>query len=109
MILLSFKYWLLDETKQWLLDSINLFILLAIADWLFAALKMKFLGFLLLSIIFAATSYAEASDESQSVADSPLISYLLGKIQRLEAKMAMPSVRNTRQVDIPNNNSSKNR
>ena len=67
---------------------------------------MKFLNFLLLSIIFDATSYAEARDETQSAADSPLVSYLLGKIQRLEEKI-MPSVRNTRQVDIPNNNSRK--
>ena len=61
---------------------------------------------LLISTIFAII-YAEANEETQIVADSPLISYLLSKIQRLEAKMTKPTVRNTRQVDVPIDNTSK--
>ena len=65
---------------------------------------MKFLVLLVLSITFATTS-AEINDEN--LADSPLISNLLDKIQWLEAKMIKPTVRNTRQVDKPSDNSSK--
>ena len=54
---------------------------------------------LLLFAIFFITVSAEVDDES--VADSPLISYLLSKMQRLEAKMTKPTIRNTRQADKP--------
>ena len=68
---------------------------------------MKFLNILLLISTIFAIIYAEANEETQIVADSPLISYLLSKIQRLEAKMTKPTVRNTRQVDVPIDNTSK--
>ena len=46
---------------------------------------------------FFLTTAVEVTDED---ANSPLVSYLLAKVQRLEAKMmAKPSVRNTREVE----------
>ena len=59
-------------------------------------LKMKFLILILFSIIFL-TDAVEVTDED---INSPLVSYLLAKVQRLEAKMmAKPNVRNTREVE----------
>ena len=65
---------------------------------LLAVLGMKLLLFLLFAIFFIMVS-AEVNDES--VAESPLnqISYLLAKMQRLEAKMTKPTIRNIRQAD----------
>ena len=52
--------------------------------------------FVLYSIIFL-TDAVEVTDED---INSPLVSYLLAKVQRLEAKMmAKPNVRNTREVE----------
>ena len=65
---------------------------------------MKLLILLLFSIIFAATA-VDSNDEN--AADSELVSYLLTKVKRLEAQMTRPTVRNTRQVDKPSDNSSK--
>ena len=57
---------------------------------------MKIFLLILLSVIFLADA-VEVTDED---INSPLISYLLAKVQRLEAKMmAKPSVRNTREVE----------
>ena len=56
---------------------------------------------LLFSIIFVATA-VDSNDEN--AADPALVSHLLAKLRRLEAKM---TVRNTRQVDKPSDNSSK--
>ena len=57
---------------------------------------MKFLILILFSIIFL-TDTVEVTDED---INSPLVSYLLAKVQRLEAKMmAKPNVRNTREVE----------
>ena len=58
---------------------------------------MKFLILILFSIMFL-TDAVEVTDED---ANSPLVSYLLAKVQRLEAKMMakQPSVRNTREVE----------
>ena len=54
-------------------------------------------AFALLIIVCASfTNAAEATDED---INSPLVSYLLAKVQRLEAKMmAKPNIRNTRQT-----------
>ena len=57
---------------------------------------MKIVLLTLFSIIFL-TDAVEVTDED---INSPLISYLLAKVQRLEAKMmAKPNVRNTREVE----------
>ena len=57
---------------------------------------MKASLLLLFSVIFL-TDAVEATDED---INSPLVSYLLAKVQRLEAKMmAKPNVRNTREVE----------
>ena len=57
---------------------------------------MKIFLFVLYSLIFL-TDAVEVTDED---INSPLVSYLLAKVQRLEAKMmAKPSVRNTREVE----------
>ena len=57
---------------------------------------MTMLLLTLLSIIFLADA-VEVTDED---INSPLVSYLLAKVQRLEAKMmAKPNVRNTREVE----------
>ena len=68
------------------------------------ALEMKLLILLLFSLILAATAI-DSNDEN--AADSELVSYLYAKVKRLEAKMARPTLRNTRQVDKPSDNSSK--
>ena len=67
-------------------------------------MKMKLL-LLLLSFTFFITVSAEVSDES--VAESPLISYLLAKMQRLEAKMLKSNIRNTRQADKPSDSNNE--
>ena len=55
---------------------------------------MKILLLFLFSIIFL-TDAVEVPDE-----DSPLVSYLLAKVQRLETRMmAKPNVRNARKVE----------
>ena len=55
---------------------------------------MKILFPVLFSVIFLSDA-VEVPDE-----DSPLVSYLLAKVQRLEARiMARPNVRNTREVE----------
>ena len=52
---------------------------------------------LILFFLFFLTDAVEVTDEDTN---SPLVSYLLAKVQRLEAKMmAKPSVRNTREVE----------
>ena len=52
---------------------------------------------LLLYFLFFFTDAVEITDEDT---DSPLVSYLLAKVQRLEARMmAKPNVRNTREVE----------
>ena len=58
---------------------------------------MKFLILILFSIMFL-TDAVEVTDED---ANSPLVSYLLAKVQRLEAKMMakQPSIRSTREVE----------
>ena len=57
---------------------------------------MKILLLILFSVIFL-TNAVKVTDED---INSPLISYLLAKVQRLETKMmAKPSVRNTREVE----------
>ena len=61
-------------------------------------MKLRILLLLLFAIFFITVS-AELDDES--VAESPLISYLLAKMQQLEAKMTKPTIRNTRQADKP--------
>ena len=59
---------------------------------------MKVFLLLLISFFFL-TDAVEVNDED---INSPLISYLLAKVQRLEAKMmAKPNVRNTREVKKP--------
>ena len=59
-------------------------------------LKMKIFLFTLSFIIFLADA-VEVTDED---INSPLVSYLLAKVQRLEAKvMAKPNVRNTREAE----------
>ena len=58
---------------------------------------MKILLLVLFSVIFL-TDAVEVTDED---INSPLVSYLLAKVQRLEAKvMAKPNVRNTREVEM---------
>ena len=58
---------------------------------------MKLLIPILFSIIFLTDALPEATDED---ANSPLVSSLLAKVQRLEAKMmAKPNMRNTREVE----------
>ena len=58
-------------------------------------LNMKAL--LLLFFLFFFTNAVEVTDEDTN---SPLVSYLLAKVQRLEARMmAKPNVRNTREVE----------
>ena len=58
-------------------------------------MKMKILILPLFLYIFL-TNAAEISNED---INSPLVSYLLAKVQRLEAKMMVrPSIRNTRQT-----------
>ena len=57
---------------------------------------MKAILLILFSVIYL-TDAVEVTDED---INSPLISYLLAKVQRLEAKMmAKPNVRNTREVE----------
>ena len=56
---------------------------------------MKIFLLILFSVIFL-TGGVEVTDED---INSPLVSYLLAKVQRLEAKMAKPNVRNTREVE----------
>ena len=57
---------------------------------------MKF-QILLLFYIFCFADAVETTDEDSN---SPLVSYLLAKVQQLEAKMmAMPKVRNTREAE----------
>jgi len=57
---------------------------------------MKIFLLILFSIIFL-TDAVEVNDED---INSPLVSSLLAKVQRLEAKMiAKPNVRNTREIE----------
>jgi len=57
---------------------------------------MKIFLLIVFSIIFL-TDAVEANEEG---IDSPLVSYLLAKVQRLEAKtMAKPNIRNTREIE----------
>ena len=57
---------------------------------------MKIFLLILFSVIYL-TAAVEVTDED---INSPLVSYLLAKVQRLEAKvMAKPNVRNTREVE----------
>ena len=59
-------------------------------------MKIKIFAVSLFVVIFL-TDAVEVTDEDVT---SPLVSYLLAKVQRLEAKMmAKPSVRNTRKVE----------
>ena len=59
-------------------------------------MKIEIFALLLFVIVFL-TNAVEATDEDMN---SPLVSYLLAKVQRLEAKMmAKPNVRNTREVE----------
>ena len=59
-------------------------------------MKIKIFAVSLFVVIFL-TDAVEVTDED---VNSPLVSYLLAKVQRLEAKMiAKPSVRNTREVE----------
>ena len=52
---------------------------------------------LMLFFLFFLTDAVEVTDEDTN---SPLVSYLLAKVQRLEAKMmAKPGVRNTKEVE----------
>ena len=51
-------------------------------------------------ILFFAIFLADAVEVTDEDINSPLVSYLLAKVQRLEAKMmAKPNVRNTREVE----------
>ena len=60
------------------------------------AFKMKY--FLL--ILFSAILLAGAVEVTNEDINSPLVSYLLAKVERVEAKMmAKPNVRNTREVE----------
>ena len=53
-----------------------------------------------LLILFSVIYLADAVEVTDEDINSPLVSYLLTKVQRLEAKMmAKPSVRNTREVE----------
>ena len=50
--------------------------------------------------LFAVTFLTDAVEFTHEDINSPLVSYLLAKVQRLEAKMmAKPNVRNTREVE----------
>ena len=60
-------------------------------------MKTKILYILPLLLFTLLTEAVEVTDED---INSPLVSYLLAKVQRLEAKMmAKPNVRNTREVE----------
>ena len=60
-------------------------------------MKTKILYILPLLLFIFLTDAVEVTDEDTN---SPLVSYLLAKVQRLEAKMmAKPNVRNTREVE----------
>ena len=51
-------------------------------------------------ILFSVILLTDAVEVTNEDTDSPLVSYLLAKVQRLEAKMmAKPNVRNTREVE----------
>ena len=53
-----------------------------------------------LLILFSAILLTDALEVTDEDINSPLVSYLLAKVQRLEAKMmAKPNVRNTREVE----------
>ena len=53
-----------------------------------------------LLILFSAILLTDAVEVTDEDINSPLVSYLLAKVQRLEAKMiAKPNVRNTREVE----------
>ena len=59
-------------------------------------MKIKIIYILLLFLFILLTDAVEVTDD----VNSPLVSYLLAKVQRLEAKMmAKPNVRNTREVE----------
>ena len=58
--------------------------------------KMKILLLILFSLFFL-TAAVEVTDED---VNSPLVSYLVAKVQRLDGRMmAKPNVRNTREVE----------
>ena len=60
-------------------------------------MKTKILYILPLFLYIFLTDAVEVTDEDTN---SPLVSYLLAKVQRLEAKMmAKPNVRNTREIE----------
>ena len=62
-------------------------------------MKIKIFIFLLFTVIFL-TDAVELTDED---INSPLVSYLLAKVQRLESKiMVRPNIRNTRQTTVLN-------
>ena len=53
-----------------------------------------------LLMLFSAILFTDAVEVTDEDINSPLVSYLLAKVQRLEAKMmAKPNVRNTREVE----------
>ena len=53
-----------------------------------------------LLILFSAVLFTDTVEVTDKDINSPLVSYLLAKVQRLEAKMmAKPNVRNTREVE----------
>ena len=55
---------------------------------------------ILLLILFLVILFTDAVEVTDEDINSPLVSYLLAKVQRLEAKMmAKPNVRNTREVE----------
>ena len=57
---------------------------------------------LLILLLFSVTIIkASAEINNEETGESPLISYLLAKMQRLEAKMVKSNNRNTREVDKP--------
>ena len=54
----------------------------------------------ILSLFVVISLSADAVEVTDEDINSPLVSYLLAKVQRLEAKMmAKPNVRNTREVE----------
>ena len=60
-------------------------------------MKIKIFTLLLTTAIFL-TDAVEVTDDSEDI-NSPLVSYLLAKVQRLESKiMVRPNIRNTRQT-----------
>ena len=60
-------------------------------------MNIKIQVFILSFFVIFLTDTVEVTDED---INSPLVSYLLAKVQRLEAKMmAKPNVRNTREVE----------